>query len=60
MRRPACPPPHAPTRPRARTATRAATLAGAVAALMDAVRATLHNEAVRVVGLEMENAALNP
>lgn len=45
-----------------RTAARSAgapSLAGAVSALMDAVRATLHNEAVRVVALEMENAALN-
>ncbi|GLI63141.1 hypothetical protein VaNZ11_006049 [Volvox africanus] len=35
------------------------TLAGAVAALVDAFRATLHNEAVRIATLEAENAALN-
>ncbi|GLC39400.1 hypothetical protein PLESTM_000892700 [Pleodorina starrii] len=35
------------------------TLAGAVAALVDAFRATLHNDSVRIATLEAENAALN-
>ncbi|GIL87005.1 hypothetical protein Vretimale_14185 [Volvox reticuliferus] len=41
------------------TALHCPTLAGAVTALVDAFRATLHNEAVRIATLEAENAALN-
>ncbi|EFJ48126.1 hypothetical protein VOLCADRAFT_91154 [Volvox carteri f. nagariensis] len=37
----------------------APSLAGAIAALVDAFRATLHNDAVRIATLEAENAALN-
>ncbi|GIL50148.1 hypothetical protein Vafri_6281 [Volvox africanus] len=37
----------------------APTLTGAVVAMVDAFRATLHNEAVRIATLEAENAALN-
>ncbi|KXZ52586.1 hypothetical protein GPECTOR_9g631 [Gonium pectorale] len=40
-------------------APQAPNLVSAVGALVDAVRATLHNEAVRITNLEAENAALN-
>lgn len=50
---------HVPSAYLPRAGVPAATLTGAMAALMEAVRAALHADALRITTLEAENAALN-